>query len=153
MFVTETLSLFSLLAAAVLLVWIAAGDARALTIKNRDVALLLLAALAFLGFAQPGDLLARVLMAAVLFAVTFLFWLKGALGAGDVKLFGAVGLLIPTGAAMGFALALAGIAVGLVALVRLGASRGGLAGLAARGRVPFGVPIAGATLAVLPFNL
>lgn len=76
------------------LLWIAKQDFETLTIKNRSVLILLGVYVLWAGLrvfaTTPTDLLA----AAILFGLGLVMWLLRAMGAGDVKLYFAVGLFV-----------------------------------------------------------
>lgn len=130
-----------------------------LKIWNRDLTTLLAITLLFLVVSWPADLLLRLAFSAIIFALGLVFWLLHALGAGDVKLFGIVGALIGSTDALIFVGLILLFALAMVAVFRkveylrliphLAGSR--VVELASTGRMPYGVPISLATIAlVLP---
>ncbi len=105
-------------------------DVAARTVPNR--ACLLIAAAGLVVQAVQGSLLVSIPAALAVFVVAALCWRRGWMGGGDVKLFGAVSLLIPPEGilAMLCATALAGGGLAVVYLVGRrygrGRSRSGL---------------------------
>ncbi len=105
----------------------------------------------------------HLLIAAVLFAITYGFWLLGWLGGGDVKLITAVGLWLGPVYAFPFIVMLAVssslLSIGLLIVRRWAAGRDmsgyspsmqRIAGIAGTGACPYGIPICLAAFATLP---
>ena len=91
-------------------------DIRARRVPNR-----LSAAVAVIGFcsrALGGGLAVSLLAAVAVFAVLYVFWLRGWLGGGDVKLLAACVFAVPAGSVGGLLLAVS-LAGGILALVYL----------------------------------
>ncbi|MDU8913268.1 prepilin peptidase [Aestuariicoccus sp. MJ-SS9] len=142
-----------LLAAITVLLQIVRDDFWNLKIRNRaSLALvgLYVAWAALMGGATlPGDLLAAL----ILFLLTLAMWLAGAMGAGDVKLSAALGLLIGYKAlAVYAALLLVASVLFAVTLALAKRSRapgmiiGRLRDIAQSGRAPYSIPIAAAAI-------
>ena len=160
MAVAEGVTLWLCLGCLALIAW---RDFLTYRISNRDVLiflalvilLLLLRWMQGLGADIPADLLAGTL----LFALGFVMWLAGAMGAGDVKLY------FPLGVLVGWALLPIYVVFLLLASVLMlgavwwgrrfpkerGRVRARLTEIALAGKVPYGVPMAlAAILTVLP---
>lgn len=128
-----------------------------LKIWNRDLTLLLGLTVTLLLVTWPGDLPLRLGLGAILFALSFVFWLLGKLGAGDVKLFGIVGFLISPQHAMLLLVLIMAFVLVFVVLYRNAQNLRFVPQLAGRrvlelvetGRIPYGVPIALATIALI----
>lgn len=138
-----------MLGAVFYLLRIALVDFRTLRISNRDnliMASLALAALALRGQASLG---ADLIAGGALFVLGLLFWLRGAMGAGDAKLFPSLGVLIGWNGLSPFAVLLLLASILLLIAIKLGPRflpEGGLAArlseLRAKGAAPYGVPLA-----------
>lgn len=138
-----------LFAAMAMLLFIALRDFQTLRILNKHVLVMigLYTVYAVLtGFADwRGDLTAG----GILFGMSFVFWLLGMIGAGDVKLYLPLGFFLGMQGLMPYAILLLITSVLLLALVKLGGrwSRGRTAfgrrlqELRAAGKVPYGVPM------------
>lgn len=160
MAVAESLTLWLCLGFLAVIAW---RDFLTYRISNREVLiflalvilLLLLRWMQGLGADIPADLLAGTL----LFALGFVMWLAGAMGAGDVKLY------FPLGVLVGWALLPVYVVFLLLASVLMlgavwwgrrfpreqGRVRARLTEIALAGKVPYGVPMAlAAILTVLP---
>ena len=154
---SSVVALAALAGAALILLRICWTDFFHLKIWNRDLLALFGVTMAYLVVARPDDLGLRLGLAAILFSVSFVFWLLHTLGAGDVKLFAAAGLLIDPTDAFGFVVLIL-VFVAAILIVDRGtvvlrfvpqvAGRRVLE-LVDTGRVPYGVPIALATIASL----
>jgi prepilin peptidase CpaA len=143
-----------------LLLRIGVIDFREHKIHNSNVMALLVVAVALVpisiiregGYFGAGITIA---MSAALFAVLFLFWLGGKVGAGDVKLLAIVPMLVGYQAMLPLAIAM--LAFSMVVffvmkypvLVPESWFRTYIQGLGTTGRIPFGVPIAAATILTL----
>ena len=168
-----TLAWLILAAAAVAqLVSIGRTDFMTQKISNASVGLLLLTAVAvravdFYWHYDPYridqsaslNLEASVILAAVLFAVTFVFWLFRKIGAGDVKLLAVVGLLVGFQASIVFAIFLLACTVLTYIVMKQPLLlpermfREYVASLARYDRVPFGVPISTAAILTLAYAI
>ncbi len=149
---------------AALMATAAIGDLRRLVIPNRLVLALCVLWPAHLATAQavaPPALPATIGGAAAVFCVGALFFSRGLIGGGDVKLLSAAALWAGAGA-LPWLLLLTALFGGLLSLLllsplgaQLGAARDGGAAAAASGlSVPYGVAIAAAALVVtIPPNL
>jgi Flp pilus assembly protein protease CpaA len=132
-----------------------------LKIRNRDLLALLAVTAVFLLVAWPADLMLRLALGGILFALSFLFWLSRALGAGDVKLFGIAGCLISSADALTFVVLILIFALAIIFLYRKTAYLRFVPQLAGRrvlelvdtGRIPYGVPISLATMSLLARSL
>jgi prepilin peptidase CpaA len=140
---------------APLLALAAVSDLRRLRIPN-VISLLMLAVFAGTLLVVPApDLAGRGIAAGVVFALGFLAFLRGLVGAGDVKLLSVLVLFIPTGGLILFAnlfsvALLAGVAL-ILTLRRLPLREGhGWASLAGPRRFPMGISIAAAGIAYAP---
>jgi Flp pilus assembly protein protease CpaA len=128
-----------------------------LKIWNRDLLVLAGVAAAHLIVVSPDDLMLRLGLGGILFTLSFVFWLFGSLGAGDVKLFGVVGCLIPPSQAIPFVALILVFALAIILILRRADSLRYVPQLAGRrvlelagtGRVPYGVPIALAGVALI----
>jgi prepilin peptidase CpaA len=144
----------------IVLAYIASSDFTTQKIRNEQLLYLLAGAaiLVLLRYEQGGDLqslLVPAAIAAVLFAVLFVFWLLGKVGAGDVKLLGIVPLIVGVEGSLTF---MAGLLLltfvtyfimKFPILVPQAWFRSYLTGLGKTGRVPFGVPISVAAVVAL----
>lgn len=105
----------------------------------------------------------HLLIAAVIFVITYGFWLLGWLGGGDVKLLTAVGLWIGPAYAVPFIVYLAVLSsllsIGLIIVRRATRDKDlsgrspsvqRIASIAATGACPYGIPISLAAFATLP---
>jgi Flp pilus assembly protein protease CpaA len=155
--VVETMSTVLYLIAIVLLIRICWTDFFHLKIWNRDLLILLGVTAAFLLISWPDDLLLRLGLGAVFFALSFVFWLQKAVGAGDVKLFGLVGILIKPDQAILLLLLIMAFVLVIFVLYRKADHLRYIPQLAGRrvlelvetGRIPYGVPISLATISVM----
>jgi prepilin peptidase CpaA len=115
------LALIFLTAAGALLLGAALHDLACRTIPNWIPAALALDGLALR--VLSGQVLGGIASALVVFACAALLWRRGLMGGGDVKLLGAAALVVPSGAALAFVLAVAlaggGLALTYLALRRL----------------------------------
>jgi len=154
-------SICIVLVATGLLLRICWTDFFLMKIWNTDLLILLAFGIASLIITRPDDLGLRIGLAGLLFGLSFVFWIFKTLGAGDVKLFGVVGLLIEPQHLLVFVL----LNMVFVALIHLGyqyasllrfvpqiAGRRMLA-LAATGRIPYGVAISLSAIALLLHSL
>jgi prepilin peptidase CpaA len=144
----------------VVLAYIASSDFTTQKIRNQQLLYLvagaaMLTLLRFLRGADLQSMLVSVAIAVVLFAVLFVFWLLGKVGAGDVKLLAIVPLIVGVEGSLTF---MAGLLVLTFAtylvmkfpiLVPQAWFRTYLVGLGKTGRVPFGVPISVAAVLAL----
>lgn len=94
----------------------------------------------------PSDLF----LGGLFFAMSFVMWLLRAVGAGDVKLYFALGLLIGLEGALLYVIALLVISIGMLAAIRFGSGRaepqsgtimGRLAMFRKEGKLPYAVPM------------
>jgi prepilin peptidase CpaA len=144
----------------IVLAYVASSDFTTQKIRNQQLLYLVAGAvmLTLLRYLQGSDLhsmLISAAIAAVLFAVLFIFGLVGKVGAGDVKLLGIVPLIVGVEGSLTF---MAGLLVLTFAtyfammfpiLVPQAWFRTYLTGLGKTGRVPFGVPISIAAIVAL----
>jgi Flp pilus assembly protein protease CpaA len=153
----EIASVALLVAGIAVLLRICWTDFFYLKIWNRDLLVLAGVTAAYLAVAWPDDLVLRLALGAILFTLSFVFWLFGSLGAGDVKLFGVVGCLIPPSQAILFVALILVFALAIILILRRADSLRYVPQLAGRrvlelagtGRVPYGVPIALAGVALI----
>jgi Flp pilus assembly protein protease CpaA len=145
-----------LAAAAGLLLRICWTDFFSLKIRNRDLLILLGLVIFYLAWAQPQGLPLRIGFAAILFGLGFVFWLLGKLGAGDVKLFGVVGCLVPpdrllpfTAMILVFSLSIYLLPMGVAFTRFLPIASQRLEELRQLRRIPYGAAISLATIAVV----
>jgi Flp pilus assembly protein protease CpaA len=132
-----------------------------LKIWNRDLMALLAVTALFLLVAWPADLMLRLALGGILFALSLVFWLSRALGAGDVKLFGIAGCLISAADALTFVVLIFVFALAIIFVYRKSTHLRFIPQLAGRrvlelvdtGRIPYGVPISLATMALLARNV
>lgn len=160
MAVAESLTLWLCLGFLAVIAW---RDFLTYRISNRDVLifLALVILLLLLRWMQglEADIPADLLAGTLLFALGFVMWLAGAMGAGDVKLY------FPLGVLVGWALLPVYVVFLLLASVLMlgavwwgrrfprehGRVRARLTEIALAGKVPYGVPMAlAAILTVLP---
>lgn len=138
-----------LFAAIVLFLYIGWRDFQTLRIRNVHVgALIAIFALYSLsrGFEGIAD---AALAGAILFGISFVFWLFRAIGAGDVKLYLPLGLFVGFNGMMPYAVFLTLFSLVLLAIIKIGGrfSKGRtrfgqrLQELRAGGKVPYGVPM------------
>lgn len=97
-------------------------------------------------FMTPSGAGLRVACAGLLFGVSFVFWLKGWFGAGDVKFLGAAGLWVPVQQLTQFLiyLALASLLFAVILLIGRRFSKS-----SQFESCPYGLPIAIALIAIL----
>lgn len=108
-----------------------------------------------------STILPDLITAGLLFALTFVFWLARALGAGDVKLLTVSGFIIGSGNILEFAVYI--LAFSFLLLVAAAFSgfllflptvvNQQLVAIIQKGKVPYGVPISLAAIAILSFRL
>ncbi|HEY9012230.1 MAG TPA: prepilin peptidase [Devosia sp.] len=143
-----------------MLVRIAVQDFTALRIKNDQVLALLAVAVAIVatGFLRDfdwGKVLVLLGASAVTFVILFVFWLLKKVGAGDVKLFAVVPLLVGTDGSVTFVLALLlatvmiYLAMKFPVLLPQQLYRVQLEAMRRDRRIPFGVPISIAAILAL----
>lgn len=150
----------------IVLVYIATSDFTTQKIRNQQLVYLLVGAvtLCVLRYAQTGDYWSTLMDAAtggVLFAILFVFWLLGKVGAGDVKLLTIVPLIVGIEGSLTFMAGLLALTLVTYALTKFPILvperwfRTYLVGLGKTGRVPFGVPIsvAAALALLIPLSL
>jgi prepilin peptidase CpaA len=156
----ELASIVAKAGSIIVLAYIASSDFTTQKIRNEQLLYLLAGAaiLILARYEQGGDvqsLLVSAAIAAVLFAVLFVFWLLGKVGAGDVKLLGIVPLIVGVEGSLTF---MAGLLVltfityfvmKFPILVPQPWLRTYVTGLGKTGRVPFGVPISIAAVIAL----
>jgi len=156
----EIVSVVAKAGSIIVLAYIASSDFTTQKIRNEQLLYLVAGAamLVLLRYLQGSDVLSLLLsaaIAAVLFAVLFVFWLLGKVGAGDVKLLAIVPLIVGVEGSLTF---MAGLLVLVFityvfmkfpVLVPQAWFRTYLTGLGKTGRVPFGVPISIAAVAAL----
>ena len=146
--------------AIALLLRIGLIDFREHKIHNNNVMALLVVAVALvpLSIIREGGYFGAgitVAMSAALFAVLFLFWLGRKVGAGDVKLLAIVPMLVGYQAMLPLAIAMLAFSMAVVFVMKYPVLlpqswfRTYIQGLGATGRIPFGVPIAAATILTL----
>jgi prepilin peptidase CpaA len=155
------LSTWALKAVAILMLTrIAYIDFTSLKIRNNHVLALLAVALAILVFdymqtrdlVRPGILLA---VSAVVFILLVVFWMLRKVGAGDVKLFAIMPLLVGLNSSITFVLTLLVLTLLIAAAMRFPMLlperlyRVQLEAMRRDGKIPFGVPIALAAIAAL----
>ena len=156
----ELASIVAKAGSIIVLAYIASSDFTTQKIRNEQLLYLLAgAAILILARYEQGrdvqSLLVSAAIAAVLFAVLFVFWLLGKVGAGDVKLLGIVPLIVGVEGSLTF---MAGLLVltfityfvmKFPILVPQPWLRTYVTGLGKTGRVPFGVPISIAAVIAL----
>lgn len=144
----------------IVLAYVASSDFTTQKIRNQQLLYLVAGAamLTLLRVLQGSDLQSMLISAAIaaaLFAILFVFWLLGKVGAGDVKLLGIVPLIVGVEGSLTF---MAGLLVltfvtyfvmKFPVLVPQAWFRTYLTGLGKTGRVPFGVPISVAAILAL----
>jgi Flp pilus assembly protein protease CpaA len=158
---TDVLTVGLAILAIGLLVRICWTDFFYLKIWNRDLFALLAVTAPFLLIAWPADLILRITLGGILFALSFLFWLSRSLGAGDVKLFGIAGCLISAADALTFVFLILVFALAIIFLYRRTGYLRFIPQVAGRrvlelvdtGRIPYGVPISLATITLLARSL
>lgn len=132
-------------------------DFMTLKIHNRDVLIILGIGLAYSALFHFSDLPYRAALAAFLFAVPLVFWLFKTIGAGDVKLMGSVGFIVGLDNALLFVFGVFLVSLLMLLLLRFSVHltlvpsailQRFMAFLDQR-RVPYGVPIAVAAIAVI----
>lgn len=144
-----SLHLFALGASCVFALWIAWVDFKTLTISNRSVLIMLGLALLVSVTRQPASIMWDLALGGFLFLVGFLFWLMGAMGAGDVKLYLPLGIALGIFAAGPYVIALLIFSILFLVAAKIAARTGfsnGIPGrLAELGRgkgLPYAVPMA-----------
>ena len=152
--------------AVLMLARIAASDFMTQKIRNEHVLQLLAVGggVLLITFITGGDAMSTGLtlaMSAGLFLVLLVFWLLGKVGAGDVKLLTTIPILVGYAGSLPFVAALLVFTLLTYFVMKFPILlperwfRTYVAALASTGRVPFGVPIAGAAIVVLllPANM
>lgn len=132
-------------------------DFHDLKIWNRDLLVLAGLTAVYLLLSWPQDIALRLLLAAILFGLSFVFWLFRSLGAGDVKLFGIVGFLIPPEYALPFVVLILVFVLAIFLVYKKAAFLSYLPQIAGRralkvaesGLIPYGVAISLAAIVVL----
>lgn len=96
MIISITVSLIKLLVCTILLIWAVVEDLTFFRISNRLIIAGLILSVIFLFIEDvKGECVSQYILGGVItFVLTFLFYLIGGIGAGDVKLFAIVGLFI-----------------------------------------------------------
>lgn len=149
--------LFALLASIGLLIYLAYLDFWYLKLPNRIIAALTLCAVLYV-WLSPDRLWQTALLAALLlFAMGTVFWLLRLMGAGDAKLMLPLGILIDLSGFIAFAIGLLGFTLMLYVTIKLASKDPNsqhvvirrLSEINNQGKVPFGLPLIGATLLVL----
>lgn len=138
-----------MLGAVFYLLRIAVADFRTLRISNRDNLIMMGLALAALALRGPASLGGDLIAGGALFLLGLLFWLRGAMGAGDAKLFPSLGVLVGWQGLSAFAILLLAASILLLAAIKLGPrvlQKGDvsarLSELRTKGTAPYGVPLA-----------
>lgn len=151
MAVAQVIGLWLCLACLAVIAW---RDFLTYRITNRDVLILLglVALLLLLRGAQAGvaQILPDLIAGTLLFALGFVMWMAGAMGAGDVKLYFPLGLLVGWALLPVFVMFLLLASVLMLLAVWLarrfprdhGRLRARLTEIAQAGKVPYGVPMA-----------
>ncbi|MEZ5685967.1 MAG: A24 family peptidase [Paracoccaceae bacterium] len=109
-----------MLGAVFYLLRIAVVDFRTLRISNRDNLIMAGLALAALALRGPASLGGDLIAGGALFLLGLLFWLRGAMGAGDAKLFPSLGVLVGWQGLSAFAILLLAASILLLAAIKLG---------------------------------
>lgn len=152
-----------LIAAIACLLYIGWRDFVTLKISNKIVGVLLAlyvcyTALRFFGGTlDRGAVVDELLAGAILFGLTFVFWLLGKIGAGDVKLYLPVGLFIGLNGLLPYAVFLAVFSILALLVIKVGGRflpgktffGARLKELRGLGKVPYGVPMGLAAVAVM----
>lgn len=152
-----------LIAAIACLLVIGWRDFVTLKISNKIVLVLLGLYLAyaavrfFSGQADVPALIDDLIAGAVLFGLTFVFWLLGKIGAGDVKLYLPVGLFVGLNGLLPYAVFLAVTSIAILVVIKAGGriAKGQtligqrLIELRKSGRVPYGVPMGLSAIGVM----
>jgi Flp pilus assembly protein protease CpaA len=140
-------------ALAAILVFVIVDDLRSFRIRNNAVlalVLLFLVRTALTG--QYDEASAHALFAVATSAVVVVFYVRGVMGGGDVKLLGAAFLWIGIEGSLAFSLLLLAFSLTYAVLARRDALPRKV--VAARARIPFGPPIATAWLvAAFPWDV
>ncbi|MEM9973166.1 MAG: prepilin peptidase [Pseudomonadota bacterium] len=146
-----------LCAAIIVMLIIGWRDFASLRISNTSVLVLLGLYGAFAATKGFEGILNDIIAGAVLFGVTFIFWLFRAIGAGDVKLYLPLGFFVGLDNLAPFALALTAASLLLLVLIKIGGRLASgtsyfgrrLKELRASGKVPYGVPMGLGAIAVI----
>ena len=153
----EIVEILLLLAAAGMFARVGWTDFMTLKIHNRDVLIILGIGVAYSALFHFSELPLRAALAAFLFAVPFVFWLFKTIGAGDVKLMGTVGFIAGLDNALLFVVGVFVVSLLMLLLLKISVQltlvpsamlQRFMAFLDQR-RVPYGVPIAVAAIAVI----
>lgn len=130
-----------------------------LKIRNPHVLAMLALALAVLALRGTGSVLPDTAAGLVLFALGFLFWLLGMMGAGDAKLYLPLGILIGWQGLVAFAVLLLPASVLVLAVLKTGPSwlpegpvRARIDTLAQGRKVPYAIPMALAGMGAIAFR-
>lgn len=154
----EILHLAALMLGLAGMAWIAVADFRTLKIRNVDV--LVLTAIGAVIVATDPDAVwkSSLLVATVLFALSFVLWSIKMIGAGDAKFYFPLGLIVGWSGAGIYVVFLLVTSAMFLWILRMearkppggGAFRRRLALIAEKRKIPYGVPMAiSAILAVL----
>ena len=153
----DVVEILLLLAAAGMFARVGWTDFMTLKIQNRDVLIILGIGVAYSALFHFSDLPYRAALAAFLFSVPFVFWLFKTIGAGDVKLMGSVGFIVGLDNVLLFVVGVLLVSLVMLLLLRISVqftlvSSALLQQIMAfldQRRVPYGVPIAVAAIAVI----
>ena len=138
---------------------IAWHDFQTFRIRNRDVLILGAMVALLLGMRGFAGLVPDLLAGGLLFALGFVLWLLRMMGAGDVKLYLPLGVLVGWSLLPVYVVFLLVASLGLLLAIWIarraqwqnGAIRARLTQIAATGKVPYAVPMAlGAIATLLP---
>lgn len=141
------------LAVAALLLWIAYVDFQKLRITNQSVLILLAAYLFWAAMNAFQGVVMDVVAGLILFLIGLVMWLMRAMGAGDVKLYFAVGLFVGFHYLLVYASFLIVVSFCFFALLMLarrfqwqGNTGTRLTEIAVSGRAPYAIPIVSAAI-------
>ncbi|MEL6643283.1 MAG: prepilin peptidase [Pseudomonadota bacterium] len=138
-----------LIASIACLLFIGWRDFVTLKISNQIVIVLLVLYLGFTATRGFDGIVDDLLAGGLLFGLTFIFWLLGKIGAGDVKLYLPVGLFIGLNGLLPYAVFLAATSILVLLVIKVGGrfAKGTtyfgkrLQELRGLGKVPYGVPM------------
>ena len=153
----DVVEILLLLAAAGMFARVGWTDFMTLKIQNRDVLIIFGIGVAYSALFHISDLPYRTALAAFLFAVPFIFWLFKTIGAGDVKLMGSVGFIVGLNNVLLFVIGVLLVSLAMLFALRISvqlilvpsALLQRFMAILDQRRVPYGVPISVAAIAVI----
>lgn len=140
----NSLSALVIISVVAVLVWVMRIDYRSLRIPNKMVLLLLAQYFIWANLTGFSTLVGDLIAGAVLFLIAFILWLFRMMGAGDAKLYAALGMFIGFDHLSLYAVLLLLVSVVFVVLIQVSRffnTSGRLAEIRTSGKAPYSVPM------------